>query len=79
MESDNLKQKFVEMCKFITPYKGGFIYSEECIESDNDYSYITTNEHYNILKVKMDNLIRMINSDLTLFDRDIENDLWPII
>lgn len=78
-KEDILKEMFREMCGFIVPYHGKLIYLYEEMDYDTEYDWITRSEHYEILKIKMKNLLKLVNKDLSLMKSDLELELWDKI
>jgi hypothetical protein len=76
---DTLKKMFVEMCKHTAYFNGEFICLYSDMEYDNDYSYITESSDYSLLKEKMEKMLKLINSDSSLGDKDVETELWHML
>ncbi len=79
MSEEKLKELFIEMCKHIKPFAGEIICLYSNMEYDSSYNHITKNVNYPLLKKKMENLLKLINEDLSWSERDIETELWDII
>jgi hypothetical protein len=75
----DLKGKFVEMCKQIVDHKGQLVCLYSNIEYNEDFSYIYNSENYDILKEKMENLLKIVNKDKSLLHKDVEDELWNLI
>ena len=73
-----LKEKFVEMFKFVVPSGKGFICLYENIEYDDD-NKLSEDTDYPFLKKKMKRVLRLINSDLSLLDKDLETEIWDMV
>ena len=78
MSEQRDKEIFVKMCFKLD--QGSKIYYPDqyvlhCIEDKE----ITQYENYDILLEKMAKLVDLLNSDLTLLDKDIETELWEMI
>lgn len=76
-----IKEKFVEMCSLIYKYDNEpYKFPYETLFYSNDYIMIRENqEEYNLLLLKMENLIKLINIDNKYIEMDIENELWFLI
>ena len=74
-----IKAKFVEMCKHIVINKGEFVCLYSNIEYDEDFSNIYNDNNYNMLKEKMENLLKIVNKDNSLVNKDVETELWNLI
>lgn len=74
-----LKSMFVEMCKNVTIFNGKVISLHEDMTYSPEYDYITKSENYSLLEKKMENLLKLVNTDITLFEKDIETELWDMI
>lgn len=74
-----LKQKFVEMFKFVVPSGKGFICLFEDIEYDTKNLSISNDPSYPFLKEKMIKTLKLVNSDLSLIEKDIETEIWNLV
>ena len=80
MENSNkLKENFVRMCKLIEVTSNGLQFPDDIAELDTDFQDVYESSDYPMLRGKMDNLIKLINSDMSLVDKDIEDELWYMI
>jgi len=80
MENSNkLKENFVRMCKLIEVTSNGIQFPDDIAEFDTDFKDVYESSDYPMLREKMDNLIKLINSDMSLVDKDIEDELWYMI
>ena len=73
------KEKFVSLCSMIFISKDGFSFPFEDIEYDSDYNDIRESKDYPLLESKMINLLKLINEDNLLINKDIETELWDLI
>jgi hypothetical protein len=67
------------MCGLLEITSSGLMFPDEMIEIDSEFSEISESSHYEILRKKMDNLIKLVNSDSSLINKDIEKELWYLI
>ncbi len=81
MISENLdtKQKFVEMCKLCYEWNGEICFPFDTITHSNEWVSFKTHPDYNMLSEKMTNLMTLLNSDRSLAELDIEEELWHMI
>jgi hypothetical protein len=80
MENSNkLKADFVRMCGLLEITANGLQFPDEIAELDDDFQDVFESSDYPILREKMDNLINLINSDTSLINKDIEDELWYMI
>ena len=76
----NIKEKFVEMCKLIfINGKKQFIFPFDDLIHDDDWSNFTNHSDWSLLEKKMSNLINLVNSDNSLIEKDVENELWDMV
>jgi hypothetical protein len=75
----NKLETFVEMCSLLNNNDNKIYFPFETFEHSNQYSHISNLEVYPFLKNKMIKLIEMINNDNSLLEKDIENELWPLL
>lgn len=76
---EKIKEKFEKMCEYINVGENGLFFpyiTENFIEELNN---LKKDPDYPILKEKMDNLIKLVNKDHTLIDKDISKELWNMI
>ena len=73
------KENFVKLCKLIFVGKNGYNFSFDAISHYEDYQDIYKSEEYTLLEEKMKNLINLVNSDNSLTEKDIEEELWYMI
>lgn len=71
--------KFEKMCEMIYIGSKGFSFPYDDLKHDQDLSFWTEDKDFPILKEKMDNLIKLINSDYSLINKDISKELWYMI
>jgi hypothetical protein len=72
MNTIDVKNKFVDMCIYISNDDGG--------DYDFWWDYLDNNdENYEILKTKMINLLKLINENKDILKMDIENEIWDLI
>ena len=76
-----IKEKSVEMCSLIYKYDNHpYKFPYETFLYSSEYSSIKEDkEEYNLLLLKMENLIKLINTDNKYIEMDIENELWFLI
>lgn len=74
-----LKSKFVKMCETVELTSKGFVYFYYSIQHDNDYSYLTEDKDYPLLKKKMEKFLKLVNNDYSLGDKDIETEIWDLL
>jgi hypothetical protein len=78
MTSD-IKQNFTEMCKMIFVGSNGFSFPFESIEHDPNFESLVESKEYSLLKEKMTNLLKLVNSDSSILDKDVETEIWEMI
>ena len=71
-----LKVKFVEMCKFVEVSSDKITCIFEDIE---EYSDLANDPDYPILKEKMTKILDLVNSDKSLLNKDLENEIWYMV
>jgi hypothetical protein len=79
INEEKIKADFVKMCGLLEITSSGLMFPDEMIEIDSEFSEISESSHYEILRKKMDNLIKLVNSDSSLINKDIEKELWYLI
>jgi len=79
INEEKIKADFVKMCGLLEITSSGLMFPDEMIEIDSEFSEISESSHYEILRKKMDNLIKLVNSDNSLINKDIEKELWYLI
>ena len=75
----DIKQKFERMCDLILVEKNTLSFPYIDLKNNDDFIYWSEDEDYPILKEKMDNLIVLVNNDLSLIQKDISEELWDLI
>lgn len=75
----DIKQKFERMCDLILVEKNILSFPYDDLVDNDDFIYWSEDEDYPVLKEKMDNLIKLVNSDYSLVDLDISDELWDMI
>jgi len=73
------KEKFVKLCGLIYVGKDGFTFPFDAIRHYEEYQDIYKSDSWTFLQEKMSNLLNLVNSDYSLVDKDIENELWEMI
>lgn len=73
------KENFVKLCELIFVSKNGFTFPFDAISHFEDYQDIYKSEEYTLLEEKMKNLINLVNSDNSVLDKDIEEELWYMV
>lgn len=79
INEEKIKADFVKMCGLLEITSSGLMFPDEMIEIDSEFTEISESSHYEILRKKMDNLIKLVNSDNSFINKDIEKELWYII
>jgi hypothetical protein len=81
MINDNLdiKEKFVEMCKFCYEWNGEIFFPFETVIHSNEWVSFKIHPDYLILKEKMENLMILLNNDRSLVELDVIDDLWEMV
>lgn len=79
INEEKIKADFVKMCGLLEITSSGLMFPDEMIEIDSEFTEISESSHYKILRKKMDNLIKLVNSDNSFINKDIEKELWYII
>jgi hypothetical protein len=79
INEEKIKADFVKMCGLLEITSSGLMFPDEMIEIDSEFSEISESSHYEILRKKMDNLIKLVNSDNSFINKDIEKELWYLI
>ena len=75
-----IKAKFAEMCKLIfINSKGEFVFPIDSLIHDDDYSDFIEHSDWSVLELKMKNLIELINSNNSILDLDVEEEIWNLI
>ena len=76
----DIKEKFVEMCKLIfVNAEGQFCFPYENLYHDEDWSDFMNHSDYKILESKMQNLVNLVNSDNSVLELDVEDEIWKMI
>ena len=73
------KENFFKLCKLIFVGKNGYDFPFDAISHYEDYQDNYKSEEYTLLEEKMKNLINLVNSDNSLTEKDIEEELWYMI
>lgn len=71
-------EKFDKLCTQIYFWKGQFRFPFDGIQHDGKFKYILESEDYPLLKLKLENLLILINQDMTKINQDTEL-LWELI
>jgi len=76
----DIKSKFSKMVEmiFITG-DGKFLFPFEHFQHDDDLQDFVNHSDYSILESKMNNLIGLLNKDLTILDKDLEDEVWFMV
>jgi|LFRM01.1.fsa_nt_gb hypothetical protein len=78
MSEQRDKEIFVKMCAKLQ--QGSKIYyPEQEILHSSDNKEVTEYENYDFLLEKMHKLEVLLNSDLSLIEKDIETEIWEMI
>jgi hypothetical protein len=76
----DIKDKFVEMCKMIfINVDGNFVFPVDNLLHDEDYSNFINHSDWSVLESKMKNLINLVNSDNSILEKDVENQIWEMV
>jgi len=75
----DIKEKFERMCDLILVEKNTLSFPYTDLKNNDDFIYWSEDEDYPILKEKMDNLIVLVNNDLSLIEKDVSEELWDLI
>lgn len=76
----DIKSKFVEMCKLIfINGKGEFVFPIENLIYDQDYSEFLAHKDWSILETKMNNLVKLINENNSILEKDVETEIWYLV
>jgi len=76
----DIKEKFVEMCKLLfVNSKGEFCFPYDNLIHDNDWSDFINHSDYSVLESKMQNLVKLVNSDNSILELDVEDEIWEMI
>ena len=79
MNEEKLKESFVKLCSQIFVTGNGFQFPFDSIRHNDDFSGVYSSKEWSILENKMTNLLKLINSDNSLIDKDIETELWNLV
>lgn len=74
-----IKKQFVKLCEMIYVSSNGFNFPFEDIDHDDDFSEIRDSANYSILMSKMKNLLKLVNNDYSILEKDVETELWDLI
>jgi len=74
----NQIEKFEKLCTQIFFYKGTFNFPFDAIQHNGEFETIVKDIEYPIFESKMENLIKLINEDITKINLDTQ-DLWEVI
>ena len=64
---------FIKLCEQIYTFDGEFHFPFGKFQLDDEYSYIIESDIYDDLTNKMDNYLKLLNSDIKYFDMEIED------
>ena len=73
------KENFVKLCELIFVGKNGYSFPFDAIRHYENYQDIYKSEEYSLLEEKMKNLINLVNTENSLTEKDIEEELWYMI
>ena len=76
---EQLKLKFIKMCETVELTGKGFVYFYDRIKYDDDYSHLTEDKDYPLLKKKMEKFLTLVNNDYSLGNKDIETEIWDLL
>ena len=74
----NQIEKFEKLCTQIFFHKGEFNFPFDGIQHNGEFETIVKDIEYPIFESKMENLIKLINEDITKINLDTK-DLWEVI
>jgi hypothetical protein len=79
INEDKIKENFVAICSMIFVGRNGFTFPFETIQHSVEYSDIYNSNDYPVLESKMKNLIKLVNEDNSMIEKDVETELWQLI
>ena len=74
----NQIEKFEKLCTQIFFHKGEFNFPFDAIQHNGEFETIVKDIEYPIFESKMENLLKLINDDMTKINLDTQ-DLWEVI
>jgi hypothetical protein len=74
----NQIEKFEKLCTQIFFHKGTFNFPFDGIQHNGEFETIVKDIEYQIFESKMENLLKLINDDMTKINLDTQ-DLWELI
>jgi hypothetical protein len=74
----NQIEKFEKLCTQIFFHKGEFNFPFDGIQHNKNFVGIIQDTDYPIFESKMENLLKLINKDMTKINLDTQ-DLWEVI
>ena len=74
----NQIEKFEKLCTQIFFHKGTFNFPFDAIQHNGEFETIVKDIEYPIFESKMENLLKLINNDMTKINLDTQ-DLWEVI
>ena len=74
----NQIEKFEKLCTQIFFWKGEFCFPFEGIKHNRRFSTIVEDKEYPLLETKMENLLKVLNVDMSKMNMDTE-ELWGVI
>ena len=74
----NQIEKFEKLCTQIFFHKGTFNFPFDGIQHNSKFVSIVEDQDYPIFESKMENLLKLINQDMTKINLDTK-DLWEVI
>jgi len=70
---------FIKLCEQIYTFNGEFHFPFGKIQLESEYEHIIESDLYTSKLVdKMDNYLKLLNSDIKYFEMDIE-DIWALL
>ena len=69
---------FIRLCEQVYTFNGEFHFPFGKIQLDDEYEFIIESNLYPTLTDKMDNYLKLLNSDIKYFEMDIE-DVWQLL
>lgn len=76
----DIKEKFVEMCKLMfLNSEGKVVFPFDDLRHDEDYIDFINHTDWRILESKMNNLVKLANTDHSVYNKDLETEIWEMI
>jgi hypothetical protein len=76
----DIKSKFIEMCKLMfLNSEGKVVFPFDDLRHDDDYNDFINHNDWSILESKMNNLVELANTDIAVYEKDLETEIWEMI